>query len=187
MIRVLVTDGMDKNAIEQLKNKGFQVTEQHYSCEELGPAIAQHDALVVRSSTQVRSCHIDQAKGSRLKLILRGGVGIDNIDVDYAEQNGIAVKNTPRASTESVAELALAHLLSCCRFISAAGHSMREDKWEKKAYSKGLELHGRTVGIIGFGRIGQQLGSIARALGMIVLAYDLFPCPVWRNRWGSVM
>jgi len=184
MIRVLVTDGMDKNAIEQLKNKGFQVTEQHYSCEELGPAIAQHDALVVRSSTQVRSCHIDQAKGSRLKLILRGGVGIDNIDVDYAEQNGIAVKNTPRASTESVAELALAHLLSCCRFISAAGHSMREDKWEKKAYSKGLELHGRTLGIIGFGRIGQQLGSIARALGMTVLAYDLFPVPCLEEQMG---
>ena len=93
MIRVLVTDGMDKNAIEQLKKKGFQVTEQHYGCEELGTAIAQYDALVVRSSTQVRSCHIDQAKGSRLKLILRGGVGIDNIDAEYAEKNGYIVSN----------------------------------------------------------------------------------------------
>lgn len=184
MICVLVTDGMDKNAIEQLKSKGFQVTEQHYGCEELGAAIAQYDALVVRSSTQVRSCHIDQAKDSRLKLILRGGVGIDNIDADYAEQNGIAVKNTPRASTESVAELALAHLLSCCRFISAAGHSMREDKWEKKAYSHGMELHGKTLGIIGFGRIGQTVGSFGKALGMKVLAYDLFPVSCLEEQMG---
>ena len=184
MIRVLVTDGMDKNAIEQLKKKGFQVTEQHYGCEELGTAIAQYDALVVRSSTQVRSCHIDQAKGSRLKLILRGGVGIDNIDAEYAEKNGIAVRNTPRASTESVAELALAHLLSCCRFISAAGHTMREDKWEKKAYSHGVELHGKTLGIIGFGRIGQTVGSFGKALGMKVLAYDLFPVPCLEEQLG---
>ena len=184
MIRVLVTDGMDKNAIEQLQKKGFQVTEQHYGCEELGAAMAQYDALVVRSSTQVRSCHIDQAKASQLKLILRGGVGIDNIDVDYAEKNGITVKNTPRASTESVAELALAHLLSCCRFISAAGHTMREDKWEKKAYSHGMELHGKTIGIIGFGRIGQTVGSFAKALGMTVLAYDLFPVPCLEEQMG---
>ena len=149
MIRVLVTDGMDENAIEQMKKKGYQVSQQHYSCEELGAAMAQYDALVVRSSTQVRSCHIDQAQNSRLKLIVRGGVGIDNIDAPYAEAHGIAVRNTPRASTESVAELALAHMLSCCRFISAAGHSMREDKWEKKAYSKGVELYGKTLGIIG--------------------------------------
>lgn len=184
MIRVLVTDGMDKNAIEQLKEKGFQVTEQHFSCEELGSAMAQHDVLVVRSSTQVRSCHIDQAQNTRMKLIVRGGVGIDNIDAHYAEEHGIAVRNTPRASTESVAELALAHMLSCCRFISAAGHTMREDKWEKKAYSHGVELCGKTLGIIGFGRIGQTLGSIAKALGMQVLAYDLFPVPCLEEQIG---
>ncbi|MBQ3534724.1 MAG: D-2-hydroxyacid dehydrogenase [Clostridia bacterium] len=184
MIRVLVTDGMDENAIEQMKKKGYQVSQQHYSCEELGAAMAQYDALVVRSSTQVRSCHIDQAQNSRLKLIVRGGVGIDNIDAPYAEAHGIAVRNTPRASTESVAELALAHMLSCCRFISAAGHSMREDKWEKKAYSKGVELYGKTLGIIGFGRIGQTLGTIAKALGMNVLAYDLFPVPCLEEQLG---
>ena len=184
MIRVLVTDGMDNRAIEQMKQKGYQVTQQHYSCEELGAAIAQHDVLVVRSSTQVRSCHIDQAKNSRLKLIVRGGVGIDNIDAAYAEAQGIAVRNTPRASTESVAELALAHMLSCCRFISAAGHSMREDKWEKKAFSKGVELYGKTLGIIGFGRIGQTLGTIAKALGINVLAYDLYPMRCLEKQLG---
>ena len=175
MIRVLVTDGMDKNAIEQLKMQGFQVSEQHYGCEDLGAAMAQYDALVVRSATQVRSCHIDQAKNSNLKLIVRGGVGVDNIDVDYAEQNGIAVRNTPRASSRSVAELAMAHIFSCSRFISSAGHTMREDKWEKKAYSHGMEIFGKTLGIIGFGRIGQNLGRMAKGLGMEVVAYDVFP------------
>lgn len=184
MIRVLVTDGMDKNAMEELKNKGYQVTEQHFSCEELGSAIAQHDAVVVRSSTQIRSCHIDQAKGSRLKIILRGGVGIDNIDADYAHANGIAVRNTPKASSRSVAELALAHIFSCCRFISAAGHTMREDKWEKKAYSHGMELMGKTVGIIGFGRIGQELGKMCRALGLEVIACDPFPVPCLEKELG---
>ena len=125
MIRILVTDGMDKEAIEQLKKQGFDVSEQHYAPEELGAAMREYDALVVRSSTQVRACHIDAAKESRLKLIIRGGVGTDNIDVAYAEANGIAVRNTPRASSQSVAELALAHMLSCCRFISAAGYTMR--------------------------------------------------------------
>ena len=175
MIRVLVTDGMDKNAIEQLKSQGFQVSEQHYSCEELGTAMAQYDALVVRSATQVRSCHIEQAKHSNLKLIVRGGVGVDNIDVEYAEKSGIAVRNTPRASSRSVAELAMAHIFSCSRFISTAGHSMKEDKWEKKAFSHGMEIFGKTLGIIGFGRIGQELGRMAKALGMEVLAYDVFP------------
>ena len=137
MIRILVTDGMDKEAIEQLKKQGFDVSEQHYAPEELGAAMREYDALVVRSSTQVRACHIDAAKGSRLKLIIRGGVGTDNIDVAYAEANGITVRNTPRASSQSVAELALAHMLSCCRFISAAGYTMREGRWDKKAYFQG--------------------------------------------------
>jgi D-3-phosphoglycerate dehydrogenase len=184
MIRVLVTDGMDKKAIEQLKQQGFQVSEQRYGCEDLGAAMAQYDALVVRSATQVRSCHIDQAKNSNLKLIVRGGVGVDNIDVDYAEQNGIAVRNTPRASSRSVAELAMAHIFSCSRFISSAGHSMKEDKWEKKAFSHGMEIFGKTLGIIGFGRIGQELGRMAKALGMEVLAFDVFPVPCLETEIG---
>ena len=177
MFRVLITDGMEETALQQLRQLGFEVTEQSVPAGELGAAMSQYDALLVRSATKVRSCHIEEARGSRLKLILRCGVGVDNIDVAAAEAAGIAVRNTPKAASESVAELALGHLLSCCRSISAAGHTMREDKWEKKAYAGGIELWGKTLGIIGFGRIGQALGRIAKALGMTVLAYDLYPDP----------
>ena len=103
-------------------------------------------------------------------------MGVVNIDVDYAEGKGIAVRNTPRASSDAVAELALAHMFSVARFLSVAGHTMREGKWEKKAY-KGIELSGRTVGIIGYGRIGQALGRRCQALGMKVLAYDVYKTP----------
>ncbi len=175
MIRILVTDGMDESAMEQLKQQGFAVTAQHYPSEELAAEMQTYDAVVVRSSTRIGAEHLTPCKGSRLKLIVRGGVGLDNIDVACAQACGIAVRNTPKASSRSVAELALAHLLSCCRFISVAGHTMREDKWEKKTYSHGLELSGKTLGIIGFGRIGRCLGEMAKALGMRVLAYDLYP------------
>ena len=147
---------------------------------QLGKALRDFDVVVVRSKTKVRANHIDEAKGSQLKLIIRGGVGVDNIDVDYAKANGIDVKNTPKASSQSVAELAMGHMFSCARYISIAGHTMREDKWEKKAYGKGIELQGKTLGIVGFGRIGQSTGRIAKALGMRVLAYDVFPTDAGR-------
>ena len=105
-------------------------------------------------------------------------------DVKYAEDNGITVKNTPRASSNSVAELALAHMLSCSRYISIAGHTMREDKWEKKAYGKGIEIEGKTLGIIGFGRIGQALGRKAKALGMTVIAEDIYHVPGIEEEMG---
>ena len=168
-MRILVTDGMDKTAMAQLRDMGHEVVEQFYEPEELGAALRDFDAVVVRSKTKVRKNHIDEAK---LRLIIRGGVGVDNIDVDYARSCGIAVRNTPGASSASVAELALAHMFACARYISIAGHTMREDKWEKKAYGKGIELGGKTLGIIGFGRIGQALGVMARALGMHVIAYS---------------
>lgn len=173
-MRILASDGMDKSAVAALKAKGHEVVEQFYEPSELGEQLKNYDVLVVRSATKVRTPIIDAAKeGGRLKLIIRGGVGVDNIDVKYAEENGITVRNTPRASSDTVAELALAHMFSVARFISVAGHTMRENKWEKKAY-KGIELSGRTVGIIGYGRIGQALGKRAQALGMKVLAYDLY-------------
>ena len=103
-------------------------------------------------------------------------VGIDNIDKVCAEGHGISVCNTPRASSDAVAELALAHMLSVARHISIAGHTMREGKWEKKAYV-GFELSGKTVGIVGYGRIGQALGKRCQALGMNVLAYDIYRVP----------
>ena len=173
-MRILASDGMDKAAVAELKAMGHEVVEQFYEPEELAEQVKSYDVLVVRSATKVRKPIIDAAKETgMLKLIIRGGVGVDNIDVEYAEQNGIKVRNTPRASSNTVAELALAHMLSVARFISIAGHTMREDMWEKKAY-KGIELAGRTLGVIGYGRIGQALGAKAQALGMQVLAYDIF-------------
>ena len=173
-MRILASDGMDKSAIAALQAEGHEVVEQFYEPAELAEQVKQYDVLVVRSATKVRAPIIDAAKeAGRLKLIIRGGVGVDNIDVKYAEENGITVRNTPRASSSTVAELALAHMFSVARHISAAGHTMREGKWEKKAY-KGIELAGRTLGVIGYGRIGQALGQKAQALGMKVLAYDIF-------------
>ena len=169
-MRILVTDGMDKTALAQLKEKGHEVVEQFYEPEELGKALRDFDAVVVRSKTKVRANHIDEAKGGKLKLIIRGGVGVDNIDVKYAEENGITVRNTPNASSQSVAECALAHMFACARYISVAGATMRNDLWEKKAYAKGIELQGKTLGIVGFGRIGAHLGVMAKAIGMDVIA-----------------
>ena len=183
-MRILVTDGMDKKALAKLRENGHEVVEQFYAPEELGAALRDFDAVVVRSATKVRANHIDEAKGGKLKLIIRGGVGVDNIDVKYAEAAGITVKNTPRASSESVAELAMAHMFSCARFISVAGHTMREDKWEKKAYGKGIELVGKTLGVVGFGRIGQKLAVMAKAIGMNVVAFDIYHIPGIEEQLG---
>ena len=181
-MRILVTDGMDKTAMAQLREAGHEVVEQFYAPEELGAALREFDAVVVRSKTKVRANHIDEAKGGKLKLIIRGGVGVDNIDVKYAEANGITVKNTPKASSQSVAELAMGHMFSCARYLSIAGHTMREGKWEKKAYGKGIELQGKTLGIVGF--IGQHLGVMAKAIGMTVIAFDIFHIPGIEEQLG---
>ena len=169
-IRVLVTDGMDAGAMEQLRRDGFEVVEQFYEPDALGAALRDFDAVIIRSATKIKAPQIDGAKGGKLKLIIRAGVGMDNIDIPYAEAAGIACRNTPRASSNAVAELALALLFSCARNISIAGHTMRENKWEKKAYSKGFELSGKTAGIIGYGRIGRMVGEKCQALGMNVLS-----------------
>ena len=171
-MRILVTDGMDKKGIAQLVEMGHEVVEQFYAPEELGAALREFDCVIVRSATKVRANHIDEAKGGKLKLIIRGGVGVDNIDVKYAEENGITVKNTPNASSNSVAETAMAHMFSCAHYISIAGHTMREGKWEKKAYGKGFEVSGKVLGIVGFGRIGQCLCKLAKGIGMEVIAYS---------------
>ena len=183
-MRILVTDGMDKTAMAELREMGHEVVEQFYEPDQLGEALRGFDVAVVRSKTKVRKEHIDAAKGGQLKLIIRGGVGVDNIDVDYAKANGIDVKNTPRASSQSVAELAMGHMFACTRYISIAGHTMREGKWEKKAYGKGIELQGKTLGIIGFGRIGQHLGVMAKAIGMNVIAYSTTRRPEVEAKFG---
>lgn len=180
-MRILATDGMEKGAVAALRAQGHEVIEQFYEPAELAEQVKNADVLVVRSATKVRTPIIDAAlETGKLRMIIRGGVGIDNIDHEYARSKGIEVKNTPRASSDAVAELAMAHMLSCSRFISAAGFSMRNGKWEKKAY-KGIEINGKTIGIVGYGRIGQALGRIAVGMGMKVVAYDVFKIPELEN------
>ncbi|MEA2086516.1 MAG: D-2-hydroxyacid dehydrogenase [Candidatus Caldatribacteriota bacterium] len=173
MIKILVTDGMDKGAIQTLKDMGHEVTEQFFEPEELKEQIKGFDVIIVRSATKVRKDIIDSAvETGNLKLIIRGGVGVDNIDVDYAESKGIKVRNTPKASSSAVAELALGHMLSLARFIGIANVTMREGKWNKKQY-KGIELSGKTLGLIGFGRIGRELAKRTKALEMKVIYNDI--------------
>ena len=170
-MRILVTDGMDAGAVEQLKAMGHDVVEQFYESNELGAALRDFDVAVIRSATKIQAEHIEVAKGGNIKLLIRAGVGIDNIDKAAAEAAGIKVTNTPMASSNAVAELAMALLFSCARNISIAGHTMREEKWEKKAYSKGFEIAGKTVGVVGYGRIGRMVGDKCQALGANVLSY----------------
>ncbi len=171
-MKILVCDAIADSAIEQFKSKGFEVDiKTGMSPEELAEVIEPYDIIIVRSATKVRKVAIDKAKN--LKVIARGGVGLDNIDVEYAKSKGIKVVNTPAASSASVAELALAHMLAIYRFLPQANITMRQGQWNKKAY-KGLELSGKTLGIIGIGRIGQELAKRANALGMKVIAYDAF-------------
>lgn len=167
-MRILITDGMDQAGIAQLREMGHAVEEQFYGPEQLGAALREFDCVVVRSKTKVRANHIDQAAQGKLKLIIRGGVGVDNIDVDYAESKGIAVRNTPCASSASVAELALGHMFALARFIGISNATMREGQWNKKQY-EGTEIGGKTLGLVGFGRIAQELAKRAEALGMKVV------------------
>ncbi len=169
MYRILATDGMAKSAVAKLESMGYQVVQEFYEPDVLKEKVKEFDAIVVRSATKVRVPIIDAAaEAGRLKLIIRGGVGVDNIDVDYARSKGILVENTPNASSASVAELAIGHMFSLARFIGIANVTMREGKWEKKAY-KGIELSGKTLGIIGIGRIARETAKRAAALGMRVI------------------
>jgi D-3-phosphoglycerate dehydrogenase / 2-oxoglutarate reductase len=168
MAKILITDGMDKNAIAELKKLGHNVVEQFYPEPELIQNIKGFDCVVVRSATKVTKPVIDGANG--LKLIIRGGVGVDNIEKAYAEGKGIKVMNTPGASSASVAELALGMMFCVAREIPAANQTMKEGKWEKKAFSKGMEVGGKVLGLIGLGRIGTQLATKAAALGMWIMA-----------------
>lgn len=173
MVKVLASDGMDKSGIEALQAKGFQVDVQFYEPEDLKKAVQEYDALVVRSATKVRGPIIDAAaEAGKLKIVIRAGVGIDNIDAEYAESKGIRVTNTPQASSASVAELAIGHMFSIARYIGIANATMREGKWEKKSY-EGIELNGKTLGVIGIGRIGRLVAEKAAALGMNVIYTDV--------------
>jgi D-3-phosphoglycerate dehydrogenase len=180
MFRILANDGIDPIGKDLLEKAGFQVDTNHIPQAELTEGLKNYDAITVRSATKVRKELIDACPN--IKLIGRGGVGMDNIDVDYARENGLAVVNTPAASSLSVAELVFAHLFTGIRFLQDSNRKMPLEgntKFNdlKKAYAKGIELRGKKMGIIGFGRIGRETAKVALGLGMDVLAYDLFQIP----------
>lgn len=176
-MRLLVCDPTNDKAIAAMRAGGIEVdVRDSITPEELETVIADYDAMVVRSRTKVRAPLIDKA--ANLKLVIRGGVGLDNIDVDYAESKGIEVRNTPAASSNSVAELTIGYLLALVRQIPQATSSMKDGKWEKSAFSKGTELAGKTLGLIGCGRIGSLVAQKASALGMEVIFYRRTPTKV---------
>jgi D-3-phosphoglycerate dehydrogenase / 2-oxoglutarate reductase len=177
-MKVLANDGLAPSGIKTLEATGFEVLTNTVAQEELENYLNTNniDVLLVRSATKVRKDLIDV---TRLKLIGRGGVGMDNIDVDYAKSKGIHVINTPAASSHSVAELVFAHLFGMVRFLHDANRNMPLEgdskfKMFKKAYAKGRELKGKTIGIFGFGRIGQETAKVALGVGMKVIAFDPF-------------
>lgn len=174
-MRVLICDPVAPATIQALQEAGIQVDNRPaITAEELLRDAAQYEGMVVRSRTKIRQETIDAA--TNLKIIVRGGVGLDNIDVAYAKSKGIAVRNTPKASSNSVAELALGYMLALTRKIPQATMSMAAGEWKKKEL-RGGEIAGKTLGLIGFGNIGSLLGQKASALGMDVIFYDVITPP----------
>ena len=178
-MKVLANDGISKSGIEALEKGGFEVITTKVAQEQVANYINTNNisVILVRSATKVRKDIIDSCPG--LKIIGRGGVGMDNIDVDYARSKGLHVINTPASSSESVAELVFAHLFSGVRFLHDSNRNMPLEgdthfDGLKKAYANGIELRGKTLGIIGFGRIGQAVAKMALGLGMKVIAADKF-------------
>ncbi len=175
MARILINDGIHPTGEKMLRDAGHEVVTETIAQDDLMSQLPSFDAICVRSATKVRESLINVCPD--LKAICRGGVGLDNIDVEYAKNKGIAVINTPAASSRSVAELAFAHLFSVARSLYKSNKAMptkgnTEFKALKKSYSKGFELYGRTLGIIGFGRIGQATAELALSVGMNVIAVD---------------
>ncbi|MEX0996658.1 MAG: D-2-hydroxyacid dehydrogenase [Flavobacteriaceae bacterium] len=178
-MKVLANDGISQSGIDALEKAGIEVITTKVAQEQLSNYVNQHqiDVVLVRSATTVRKEVIDACPS--IKIIGRGGVGMDNIDVEYAREKGINVINTPAASSASVAELVFAHLFTGVRFLHDSNRNMPlegDQKFSelKKSYAKGLELRGKTLGIIGIGRIGQEVAKIALGLGMNVIAFDKF-------------
>ncbi len=173
MVKVLVAAPLHEKAIEVLKNAGFEVLYDEYPDEErLVELVKDVEAIIVRSKPKVTRKVIEAAP--KLKVIGRAGVGLDNIDLEAAKERGIKVVNSPGASSRSVAELVLALMFNVARKVAFADRKMREGVWAKKQ-CMGIELEGKTLGIVGFGRIGYQIAKIAKALGMNILLYDPYP------------
>ncbi len=178
-MKILANDGISQSGIKSLTDNGFEVITTNVAQEQLVDFINKNNiiGLLVRSATTARKDLIDNCPG--LKLIGRGGVGMDNIDVEYAKSKNLHVINTPAASSASVAELVFAHLYGGVRFLYNSNRNMPLEgeanfKGLKKAYAKGVELRGKTLGIIGFGRIGQEVAKIALGVGMNIIASDKF-------------
>lgn len=170
-----MTDGLSNEAKTLLEKQGHEVVVKFYSESELENGVLNDfEAVIVRSATKITDLVIKSSPN--LKVIARAGVGVDNIDLAAAGSVNIPVVNAPRASTQSVVELTIGHLLSSVRHVAKSDRSMREGKWEKKQF-KGSELSGKNLGLVGFGRIAQGVGSIAQSLGMNVHAYDPYLPP----------
>ena len=176
MIKILANDGLEADGKLLMEEAGFIVETNKIVQDKLKTELPNYDAIIVRSATKVRKELIDLCPN--LKLIARAGVGMDNIDVEYARSKGISVINTPRASSKAVAELVMAQIFTLARFLHIANREMAQVggtqfKELKKKYSDGIQVSGRTLGIIGFGRIGQELARLAMGIGMRVLATDI--------------
>lgn len=169
-MKLLISDGLSEKGQSILRNAGVDFHIQHFEPEELVKNIEQFNGILIRSATTVTKAVIEA--GINLKYIARAGAGTDNIDKAEAARRNIPVFNTPGANSASVAELVLAHMFALSRFLHQSNLTMRDGKWEKKLY-KGIELDGKTLGIVGFGKIGQILAKKAIALGMHVLAFDV--------------
>ncbi|MFX0066103.1 MAG: hydroxyacid dehydrogenase [Candidatus Hermodarchaeota archaeon] len=177
MMKVLISDKLADEGVQKLKDAGLEVNcAWDIPKDELPNIIGEYDGLIVRSATQVRGSLIEN--GKNLKVIGRAGIGLDNIDLDKAKEMGIVVRNTPTATSITVAELALTFLMVCSRDVIAGTNTLRAGEWAKKELSKGTEVYGKTLGIVGFGRIGHELAKRAMGLGMRVLAYRRNPKPV---------
>ncbi|MFZ4262955.1 D-2-hydroxyacid dehydrogenase [Sphingobacterium sp. HJSM2_6] len=180
-MKILANDGIDPIGKKILEDAGFIVDTVHIPQDELINRLNEYDAVTVRSATKLRQALIDACPN--IKVIGRGGVGMDNIDVDYARSKGINVVNTPAASSHSVAELVFAHLLNGVRFLYDSNRKMPVEGNSnfgglKKAYAAGVELQGKVLGVVGFGRIGRETAKIGLALGMKVIYSDLFEGPI---------
>ena len=162
MIKILANDGIHPDGKTLLEEANYQVDTEKVAQDDLPDVLPDYDVIIVRSATKVRKELIDVCPN--LKIIARAGVGLDNIDVAYAKEKGIAVYNTPAASSESVAELVFSHMFNLARFVHQSNRHLPQDdsnfKALKKAYSKGVQLRRKTIGIIGFGRIGQEVARI---------------------------
>ena len=174
-LKVLANDGIHPMAKKKLEENGLFVQTEKIEQTDLSKQLNEFDAIIIRSATKIRKDLIDAL--TKPMVMIRAGVGMDNIDVEYARSKGHTVSNTPGGSTRSVAELAMGHLLSCARFLPESNRAMVREgntgfKQLKKAYSKGKELEGMCLGVIGFGRIGQETARIALGLGMRVVAVD---------------